>query len=82
MPSEVQVLVLLPVPGIEDTTGWLPRLLNTQGCALQLAAMSAEEFGRLQHEYVVAFAEHLLLRTAPLHTLTPEDDRLVSSPNG
>ena len=39
--------------------------------------MSAEEFGQLQHEYVVAFAEHLLLRTAPLHTPTPDDERLV-----
>lgn len=39
--------------------------------------MSAQEFGRLQHEYVVAFAEHLLLRTAPLHTLTDGDARLV-----
>ena len=44
---------------------------------MQVAALSAEEFGQLQHEYVVAFAEHLLLRTAPLHTPTADDDRLV-----
>ena len=44
---------------------------------LQVAALSAEEFGQLQHEYVVAFAEHLLLRMAPLHMQTSDDDRLV-----
>lgn len=45
--------------------------------AVQVAALSAEEFGQLQHEYVVAFAQHMLLRAAPLHTQTADDDRLV-----
>jgi hypothetical protein len=50
---------------------------QTSRRCVQVAALSAEEFGRLQHEYVVAFAEHLLLRSAPLHTQTAADDRLV-----
>ena len=45
--------------------------------AVQVAALSAEEFKRLQHEYVMAFAEQLLLRAAPLHTPTADDERLV-----
>lgn len=42
--------------------------------------MSGEEFGRLQKDYVVAFAQLLLLllRTAPLHTMTEDDERLVT----
>lgn len=48
----------------------------------QVAALSAEEFGRLQHKYVVAFAEKLLLRAAPLHTPTADDDRLVRMTTG
>ena len=53
------------------------RALRLRCGVVQVAALSADEFGRLQHEYVVAFAEHLLLRAAPLHTTTADDDRLV-----
>lgn len=47
------------------------------GCRPQVANMSCEDYGSLQHDYVVAFAEHLLRRTAPLSETAPGDERLV-----
>jgi hypothetical protein len=41
--------------------------------------MTGEMFGRLHTDYIVEFARLLLLRDAPLHTMTEGDERLVSA---
>jgi len=44
---------------------------------VQVVAMPHQQYGQLLHDYAVAFAGHLLLRSAPLCESAESDERLV-----